>query len=51
MVRAIAGTLLCAGRGELNHDAISEAIETGVRPIIAATAPACGLTLISVKYS
>jgi tRNA pseudouridine38-40 synthase len=51
MARAIAGTLLCAGRGELNHDAISEAIETGVRPIIAATAPACGLTLISVKYS
>ncbi len=51
MVRAIAGTLMAIGRGEFNRDAISEAIETGVRPIIAATAPACGLTLVSVKYS
>jgi tRNA pseudouridine38-40 synthase len=51
MVRAIAGTLLCVGRGELNASAVSEAIETGVRPIIAATAPACGLTLVSVRYS
>ena len=50
MVRAIAGTLLCAGRGELDRHAVSQAIETGVRPVIAATAPACGLTLVSVKY-
>jgi tRNA pseudouridine38-40 synthase len=51
MVRAIAGTLLCAGRSELDREVISEAIETGVRPVIAATAPACGLTLVSVKYT
>lgn len=50
MVRAIAGTLLCAGRGELDPSAVGEAIETGVRPIVAATAPANGLTLVSVKY-
>jgi tRNA pseudouridine38-40 synthase len=50
MVRSIAGTLLAAGRGELDRSAISKAIETGVRPLVAATAPACGLTLLSVKY-
>ena len=51
MVRAIAGTLLCVGRGELDASAVRQAIETGVRPVIAATAPACGLTLVSVKYT
>ncbi|HXQ69405.1 MAG TPA: hypothetical protein VN844_02920, partial [Pyrinomonadaceae bacterium] len=51
MVRAIAGTLLCVGRGELDPSAVRQAIETGVRPTIAATAPACGLTLVSVRYS
>jgi tRNA pseudouridine38-40 synthase len=51
MVRAIAGTLLAAGRGELEQSAISEAIETGVRPLVAVTAPAHGLTLVSVKYN
>lgn len=51
MVRAIAGTLLAIGRGELNSDAVGKAIEAGVRPTVAATAPACGLTLLSVRYS
>jgi tRNA pseudouridine38-40 synthase len=51
MVRSIAGALMCAGRGELDVAAIAQAIETGVRPIVAATAPAHGLTLLSVKYS
>jgi len=50
MVRAIAGTLMSVGRGELNREAVEEAIATGVRPVVAATAPACGLTLLSVKY-
>jgi tRNA pseudouridine38-40 synthase len=50
MVRAIAGTLMAVGRGELDHTAISEALETGARPTAAVTAPACGLTLISVRY-
>jgi tRNA pseudouridine38-40 synthase len=51
MVRAIAGTLMAIGRGELNSDAVQKAIETGARPAVAATAPACGLTLLAVRYS
>ena len=50
MVRAMAGTLLAVGRGELDRDDIGEALETRVRPLAAATAPACGLTLLSVRY-
>jgi len=50
MVRAIAGTLLAVGRGELTLDAVGEAIETGNRPLAAVTAPAHGLTLLSVRY-
>jgi len=50
MVRAIAGTLLALGRGELDLDAVGEAIETGNRPLAAVTAPAHGLTLLSVRY-
>ena len=50
MVRAMAGTLLALGRGELDGDAIKEALETGNRPTAAVTAPACGLTLLSVRY-
>ena len=50
MVRAMAGTLMAVGRGELNHDAIGEALKTGARPAAAVTAPACGLTLVSVRY-
>ena len=51
MVRAIAGTLMSTGRGELDASVVRQAIETGVRPVAAATAPACGLTLLSVKYT
>ena len=51
MVRAMAGTLLSIGRGELNSDAVQKAIAAGARPTVAATAPACGLTLLSVRYS
>ena len=50
MVRAMAGTLMAVGRGELDRDAIGEALSTGVRPVAAVTAPACGLTLVSVRY-
>ena len=50
MVRAMAGALMAAGRGELDNDEIRAALETGTRPIAAATAPACGLTLLSVRY-
>ena len=51
MVRTIAGTLMAIGRDELDNDALHEAIETGQRPLAATTAPACGLTLVSVCYS
>ena len=50
MVRASAGTLLALGRGELDVDAIGVAIESGQRPLAAVTAPANGLTLLSVRY-
>jgi tRNA pseudouridine38-40 synthase len=50
MVRAMAGTLMAAGRGELDRAAIAAALETGARPTAAVTAPACGLTLLSVRY-
>jgi tRNA pseudouridine38-40 synthase len=51
MVRTIAGTLMSIARNELANDALGEAIETGRRPLAATTAPACGLTLLSVRYS
>ena len=50
MVRTMAGTLMAAGRGELDRDAVIKAVETGARPMAAVTAPACGLTLLSVRY-
>lgn len=50
MVRAMAGTLLALGRGELDREAIIEALKTGSRPSAAVTAPASGLTLLSVRY-
>ena len=50
MVRTMAGTLMAVGRGELDRDAIIEAVETGARPTAAVTSPACGLTLLSVRY-
>lgn len=50
MVRTMAGTLMAVGRGELDRDAIREALETSARPTAAVTAPACGLTLLSVRY-
>lgn len=50
MVRGLAGTLMAVGRGELENETIRRAIENGVRPMEAVTAPACGLTLLSVDY-
>ena len=50
MVRSIAGTLLATGRGEIDRRLVQSAIESGDRSIVAATAPACGLTLLSVRY-
>ncbi|HEX8473311.1 MAG TPA: tRNA pseudouridine(38-40) synthase TruA [Pyrinomonadaceae bacterium] len=50
MVRSIVGTLLAAGRGEMDAATITRAIETGDRSLAAATAPAHGLTLVQVHY-
>jgi tRNA pseudouridine38-40 synthase len=50
MVRSMAGTLMAVGRGELDRSAVLEALQSGIRPTAAVTAPACGLTLVSVRY-
>jgi tRNA pseudouridine38-40 synthase len=50
MVRSIVGTLLAVGRGEIDEKQIARAIEQGDRSLAGATAPACGLTLWSVRY-
>lgn len=50
MVRSIAGTLLAVGRGELDKQTVERAISGGDRSLVGATAPACGLTLLSVRY-
>ncbi|HEY0078763.1 MAG TPA: tRNA pseudouridine(38-40) synthase TruA [Pyrinomonadaceae bacterium] len=50
MVRSIAGTLLAAGRGEIDAARITRALQTRDRTLSAATAPARGLTLVKVDY-
>jgi tRNA pseudouridine38-40 synthase len=50
MVRSIAGTLMAVGRGEMDTQLVGRAINEGDRSLVAATAPACGLTLLSVSY-
>jgi len=50
MVRSIAGTLLAVGRGEMDEEVVCLAIAEGDRSIVGATAPAKGLTLLSVRY-
>jgi tRNA pseudouridine38-40 synthase len=50
MVRSIAGTLMAVGRGELESELVLRAINEGDRSLAGATAPAGGLTLVSVRY-
>ncbi len=50
MVRSIAGTMMAVGRGEMDNELVQRAIDQGDRSLVAATAPACGLTLMSVRY-
>jgi tRNA pseudouridine38-40 synthase len=50
MVRSIVGTLLAAGRHEIDESTIALAIQGGDRSLAGATAPAQGLTLMSVSY-
>jgi len=50
MVRSIVGTLLAVGRGEMEPDVVRRAICERDRSIVGTTAPAKGLTLLSVEY-
>jgi len=50
MVRSITGTLMAVGRREMDAKGVQNAIDTGHRSLAAMTAPACGLSLISVRY-
>jgi tRNA pseudouridine38-40 synthase len=50
MVRSIAGTLLAVGRGELTTAEVEHAISATERSLKITTAPAHGLTLLSVQY-
>lgn len=50
MVRSIAGTLMAVARGEMDSELVQRAIREGDRSLVGATAPACGLTLLSVRY-
>jgi tRNA pseudouridine38-40 synthase len=50
MVRSIAGTLMAVGRREVDRELVRCAINEGDRSLAGATAPACGLTLLSVRY-
>ncbi len=50
MVRSIAGTLLAIGRGEMQKETITCAINDRDRSLAGATAPAHGLTLVKVDY-
>ncbi|MFY9618265.1 MAG: tRNA pseudouridine(38-40) synthase TruA [Pyrinomonadaceae bacterium] len=50
MVRSIVGTLLAAARGDIDEETVWRALREGKRELAGATAPAHGLTLISVQY-
>ena len=50
MVRILAGTLIYIGMGKLPVDAIQTALRSGNRLDLGITAPAYGLTLVSVSY-
>lgn len=50
MVRSIAGTLMAVGRAEMDSELVLRAINEADRSLAGATAPACGLTLLSVRY-
>jgi|SRR5215471_9235517 len=50
MVRSIVGTLMAVGRGEIDQQTVERAISEGDRSLVGPTAPAHGLTLVSVQY-
>lgn len=50
MVRIIAGTLMEVGKGKIKPDEIRTILEACDRTKAGPTAPACGLTLIDIKF-
>lgn len=50
MVRSMVGTLLDIGRGRLKHGHLRRMLATQKRQLVGVTAPAKGLTLMSVTY-
>lgn len=50
MVRIIAGTLMEAGRGNIDPQKVEEIIAAGDRQKAGPTAPACGLTLVKYEF-
>lgn len=50
MVRIIAGTLIRVGRGFYEPERVKEILEEKKRTEAGVTAPACGLTLVSIDY-
>lgn len=50
MVRIIAGTLIEVGQGRRNVLDVKEAVQRGQRNMAGPTAPAKGLTLVSIEY-
>lgn len=51
MVRIIAGTLIEVGRGSIEPDEIPDILNALDRKKAGPTAPACGLTLVSYRYT
>ena len=51
MVRNIMGTLLEAGKGNLDENALRQFLEPGCEKRVGPTAPAKGLFLIQVEYA
>ena len=50
MVRAVVGTLLMVGKGEIDPDAVRQVIESKNRSNAGMSVPACGLYLTAVVY-
>jgi tRNA pseudouridine38-40 synthase len=50
MVRAIVGTLLMVGKGDIEPEAVRAIIESKNRSNAGTSVPACGLYLTEVKY-
>lgn len=50
MVRIIAGTLMEVGRGKIAPEKIKDILEGQDRTLAGLTAPACGLTLVDIKF-